>query len=101
MLVEEVTLENIRCFEKATLKFKDKKWITLLSQNGSGKSTILQAMVMLLAGPEGARQFPRPVGWLRNEDQPGKISIRIHKSDCDPGKYGKEKETQHSQQTLF
>jgi len=101
MLVEELTLENIRCFEKANLKFKDKKWITLLSQNGSGKSTILQALAMLLAGPEGARQFPRPVGWLRDEDQPGKISIRIHKSDCDPGKYGPEKETKVFGYTFF
>lgn len=101
MQVEELTLENIRCFEKANLKFKDKKWITLLSQNGSGKSTILQALAMLLVGPEGARQFPRPVGWLRDEDQPGKISIRIHKSDCDPGKFGPEKETKVFGYTFF
>jgi len=101
MLVEELTLENIRCFEKVNLKFKDKKWITLLSQNGSGKSTILQALAMLLAGPEGVRQFPRPVGWLRDENQPGKISIRIHKSDSDPGKYGSERETKNFGYTFF
>lgn len=92
MLVEEMTLENIRCFEKATIRFKDKKWVTLLSQNGSGKSTILQALALLLAGPEGSQKLsPRPVGWLRNEEQPGKISIRIHQSDCDPGKFGSVK----------
>lgn len=102
MLVEEVTLENVRCFEKATLKFKDKKWVTLLSQNGSGKSTILQALALLLAGPEGAQKLaPRPVGWLRDEKQTGKISIRIHQSDCDPGQYGLEKVSKTFGYTFF
>jgi len=102
MLVEEMMLENIRCFEKATIRFKDKKWVTLLSQNGSGKSTILQALALLLAGPEGSQKLsPRPVGWLRNDDQPGKISIRIHQSDCDPGKFGSEKVSKAFGYTFF
>jgi predicted ATPase len=101
MLVEELTLENVRCFEKATLKFTGRQWVTLLSQNGSGKSTILQAMALLLAGPEGAQQFPRPVGWLRNEEQPGKISIRIHQSERDPGQFGSERVTKTFGYTFF
>ena len=92
MFVEEMTLENIRCFEKISIKFYNHRWITLLSQNGSGKSTILQAFALLLAGPEGAQKLAsRPVGWLRDEEQPGKISIRVHQSECDPGKFGSEK----------
>jgi predicted ATPase len=95
MWVEELTLENIRCFEKATLKFFKKeesyRWITFLSENGGGKSTAIQALGLLLAGPEGAQQLLRPAGWLRKEDQVGKISIRIHQGDNDPGKYGEEK----------
>jgi len=43
MWVEELTLENIRCFEKATLKFSKKeqpyRWITFLGENGGRKST--------------------------------------------------------------
>ena len=94
MYVEEVSLENIRCFEKATLKFKNKKWITLLSQNGCGKSTLLQSLALLLAGPEGAQRLsPRPVGWLRDETQRGKLSIKIHQSENDPGAFGSEKVT--------
>ncbi|MCT6720062.1 AAA family ATPase, partial [Acidovorax sp. K2F] len=62
MWVEELTLENIKCFEKCTLKFSTKtqerpRWITLLSENGSGKTTILQALALLLAGPESASQL--------------------------------------------
>jgi len=48
MWVEELTLENIRCFKKATLKFSEKgqpyRWITFLGENGGGKTTALQAL---------------------------------------------------------
>lgn len=102
MFIEELTLENIRCFEKTTLRFKDKKWITLLSQNGCGKSTILQSLALLLAGPEGAQKLtPRPVGWLRDEDQPGKLSIKIHQADNDPGQFGSKQVTRSFGYTFF
>lgn len=102
MIIEELTLENIRCFEKTTLRFKGKKWITLLSQNGCGKSTILQSVALLLAGPEGAQKLaPRPVGWLRNEDQPGKLSIKIHQADSDPGQFGSKQVTRSFGYTFF
>lgn len=102
MIIEELTLENIRCFEKNTLRFKGKKWITLLSQNGCGKSTILQSLALLLAGPEGAQKLtPRPVGWLRDEDQPGKLSIKIHQADNDPGQFGSKTVTRSFGYTYF
>lgn len=102
MWVEELTLENIKCFEKLTLRCGDPakgdtparafKWITLLGENGVGKSTILQALGLLLAGPEGANQLlTRPLGWLRDESKAGKLSARIHKSENDPGEHGETK----------
>lgn len=96
MWVEELTLENIRCFDKSTLRFVKQgepyRWITFLGENGGGKSTTTQALGLLLAGPEGAQQLlTRPIGWLRDEEQPGKLSIRIHQGENDPGKYGEEK----------
>jgi hypothetical protein len=98
MLVDELKLENIRCFENVPISFKSmgeakpSKWITFLSENGGGKSTALQALALLLAGPEGAQKLcPRPVGWLRNEEKFGKISTRIHQGDYDPGQFGDKK----------
>lgn len=96
MWVEEITIENVRCFNSTTLRFVDKngprKWVTLLGENGGGKSTILQALALLLAGPEGAQKLlPRPIGWLKDESSPGKISARIHQSSNDPGTHGTEK----------
>ena len=97
MWVEELTLENIKCFDKVTLKFSDKanprpKWITLLSENGSGKTSILQSLALMLAGPESASQLlPRPLGWLKDEAKVGKISIRIHQDQSDSGNFGEQK----------
>jgi predicted ATPase len=60
-----------------------------LGENGVGKSTILQALGLLLAGPDGANQLlTKPLGWLRDEKNQGKISARIHKEENDPGVYG-------------
>ena len=78
MWVEELSIENIRCFKSATLRFASGDarypWVTFLSENGGGKTTALQALGLLLAGPEGAQKLvPRPVGWLRVEGTPGKI----------------------------
>jgi hypothetical protein len=97
MWVEELAIENIRCFESESIRFTEgldrpHRWITFLSENGGGKSTALQALGLLLAGPEGAQKLlPRPIGWLRKEKEPGKIATRIHKEENDPGAFGTEK----------
>ena len=97
MWVESLELENIRCFESASLRFVRKaedpyKWVTFLGENGCGKSTALLALGLLLAGPEGAQSLlPRPLGWLRDESKQGKISAQIHQDDDDPGQFGSEK----------
>jgi predicted ATPase len=96
MWIEELVLDNVKCFEQATFRFGTKtepnRWTTLLSENGGGKSTVLQAISLLLAGPESAqRLLSRPIGWLRDESKAGKISIRMHQGHNDPGSHGFEK----------
>ncbi len=92
MHVEELKIDNIRSFEDVTLKFtRDSSktphnWVTFLGENGGGKSTALQALGLLLAGPVGAGTLlPRPSGWVRDEDAPGKISVSIRQGRKDPG----------------
>lgn len=68
MWVEELSFENIKCFEDLRIRFSESeepyKWVTLLGENGVGKSTLLQALGLLLAGPEAANQLlTKPVGW--------------------------------------
>lgn len=96
MWIEELTLENIKGFEKIHLRFAGKKepvkWITLLGENGGGKSTVLQALGLLLAGPENINKLMFvPYGWVRQEGNAGKMTIRIHQGENDPGTFGGEK----------
>lgn len=96
MWVEKLTLENIKCFDNCEMVFGTAnsryKWVTLLGENGGGKSTALQALGLLLAGPEGATKLLNsPQGWLKDESRVGKISVKIHQDEQDPGKWGKGK----------
>jgi energy-coupling factor transporter ATP-binding protein EcfA2 len=94
MWVEKLTLENIKCFENCEIVLgtpkKCFKWITFLGENGGGKSTALQALALLLAGPESITHLlNRPNSWLQNETKIGKIGVKIHKGEHDSGKLGK------------
>jgi len=106
MWIEELTIENLKGFEKINLKFSEKKepvkWITLLGENGGGKSTVLQSLGLLLAGPENVNKLlPVPYGWVRKEGVPSKLSIRIHQGENDPGTYGEIKESKSFSYTYF
>jgi energy-coupling factor transporter ATP-binding protein EcfA2 len=91
MWVERLLIDNIRSFEHQELSFlrgrgEPYRWVTLLGENGGGKSTLLQALGLLLAGPEGAQTLlPRPSGWVRDEAKPGQLQVRIRAGDRDPG----------------
>jgi predicted ATPase len=91
MWVEEISLENIKCFEKQSLrlgtKTKPYPWITLLGENGTGKSTVLQAIALLLAGPDGAKHLMTPYAWLLDESKKGVIRIRLQQGEKDGGEY--------------
>jgi len=95
MWIEEITLDNIKCFDKQTIKLGSSgknmgpyPWVTFLGENGTGKSTVLQALALLMAGPEGSNQLLKPIGWLKKQDKPGKLSIKLHQTANDPNKYG-------------
>jgi len=105
MWVEEIVLDNIKCFQKQSVMFGSKKerypWISLLGENGTGKSTILQAIALMLAGPEGASQLLKPSGWLKDESKPGKLTVRIHQGENDPGSFSGEKKEKKAFQYTF
>jgi len=113
MWVESITLNNIKCFDQQKISFtrnpsarryraKPYKWITLLGENGVGKSTILQALALLLAGPEAAKELlPRPAGWVRDPKFPGKLTAVLHKEDIDTGTFGEDKQRQTFSHSYF
>ncbi len=105
MWVEEISLDNIKCFDKQTIRAgsdnKPYPWVTFLGENGTGKSTVLQAIALLMAGPEGAAQLLKPLGWLKEESKPGKMTLRLHQGKNDPGQYGGEKKERKIFQYTF
>jgi energy-coupling factor transporter ATP-binding protein EcfA2 len=113
MWVESITLRNIKCFQQQEIKFvhnpttpshkaKPYRWITLLGENGVGKSTILQSLALLLAGPEAAKELlPRPAGWIRDSSSLGKITIVLHQEVHDAGTFGEEKKRQTFSYSYF
>jgi AAA domain, putative AbiEii toxin, Type IV TA system/AAA domain len=106
MWVESITLSNIKCFHEEKISFthnpnaprykaKPYSWITLLGENGVGKTTILQSLALLLAGPEAAKELlPRPAGWVRDPTFTGKLTATLHQEDIDTGIFGENQPRQ-------
>jgi energy-coupling factor transporter ATP-binding protein EcfA2 len=113
MWVESIILNNIKCFQQQEIRFtrnpnvphhkaKPYHWITLLGENGVGKSTILQSLALLLAGPEAAKELlPRPAGWVRDPKDLGKLTACLHQEDIDTGIFGADRRRQTFSYSYF
>ncbi len=83
MYLNEFSIQRIKCFHDVTLKLPEKDgdhsgWNVILGGNGTGKSTLLQAMAIALTGPlVGQRLLFNPAGWTRKEQKWGEFSARI------------------------
>lgn len=88
MYLLEVHISNLRAIHDLTLDFRDKgptatpnnarRWTVLLGENGCGKSTILKAIGLLLAGSEAlADLIDEPARWVRNGAKQATISAKI------------------------
>lgn len=78
MYLRSATLRNIKCFEEIGLDFSSgrgvRRWTALLGQNGLGKSTLLQALAVPLAGTGAIRELlPVAEGWVRHGADFGEI----------------------------
>jgi predicted ATP-dependent endonuclease of OLD family len=76
MYLKRITLRNIKCFTDLTIDFTlgtgVRLWTALLGQNGLGKSTLLQAIGVTLAGPAAVRELlPVAEGWVRRGEPYG------------------------------
>ena len=72
MLLEHLVLDNVRALESCEISFvaedgSARGRTLLLGGNGSGRTTILQSIALLLAGPNAlAELIPHPDFWIRN-----------------------------------
>ena len=92
MYVEKLHLQNIKCFEETEFSFlkedeKPAKWVTILGENATGKTTSLQSLGLLLSGlTETKNLVSDPSSWIRNENRPGRLSFTYspNKNDFRP-----------------
>lgn len=83
MYLQQCTIRNIKCFDNITLDFRNpdggiRLWNVLIGENGTGKTTLLQAMAMALMGEKAASVLlPRPQGWVQSGAPAGEIAATI------------------------
>lgn len=71
MFLQKLVLENVRSIEQIEIPFTDpagatRKWTFLLGENGTGKSTVLRALALLLAGTDALPELiENPDSWIR------------------------------------
>src|SRR5437879_5252298 len=98
MYLKKIRLTNIKCFEDLEIDFsKDdsvRLWTTLFGKNGLGKSTLLQVMGTVLAGPSAVRELlPIAEGWVRKGASYGEIYAEILWTEGDATKQGQKRKS--------
>jgi energy-coupling factor transporter ATP-binding protein EcfA2 len=90
MFLRHLTLENIRSIESIDIDFTPpegsvdpvRRWTCILGENGIGKSTILRAIGLLMAGSDTLpKLIDDPTRWLRLKAKTGRISAQIATQD--------------------
>jgi predicted ATPase len=92
MYLKSFTIRHVKCFETLKLDFfqddTPHKWNVILGENGTGKSTLLQAIAVTLAGPEAVKLLlPRPESWVQTDKEQGALEATVlsGKQDGPPG----------------
>lgn len=98
MYLHSLTIKDVKCFHDLTLSFvgendEVRKWTVLLGENGLGKSTLLQSIAVVLAGPGAVRELlPVAEGWTRNGATHGLIRgvLQWHEGDAQRPRWPKK-----------
>jgi predicted ATPase len=83
MFLKRLVLENVRCFKSLDIDFElpggqNRKWTVLLGENGSGKSTVLRAIALMLAGSDALPEvLGEPQDWVREGAKHARIDLEI------------------------
>lgn len=109
MYLKQIHLKNITCFGEITLDFfqEDKpcKWIVLLGENGTGKSTLLQMIALSLLGRDFAQENVMSYEWkkfLGKSSPKGKVIATIFTTASDTKRNKQsDKEVQSMYQTAL
>ncbi len=82
MYLKKIEIRNIKCFSTLVIDFAEAEgtrlWTTIFGKNGLGKSTLLQAIGAILAGPSAVRELiPVAEGWVKRDQLYGEIIAEL------------------------
>ena len=86
MFLRRLTLKNIRSIEALELDFsfidEARAWTYLLGENGTGKSSVLRAIALIMAGSEAIYEIVRnPDDWIRLGSDEAQIAVEFSTQD--------------------
>jgi predicted ATP-binding protein involved in virulence len=87
MYLKSITLENFRSISKMEISFAageegNRRWTVLLGENGCGKSSVIRAIGLVLAGSESLPYLmTKPSSWIRNGAESCKITAVLETAD--------------------
>ena len=95
MFLAELTIENLRCIEKAELQFGPRTNL-VFGANGAGKTTILEAAYLLGRGRsfrtrlnerivQHGKPLGRAVGQVRNDTQTHRLGVEVRRGGAAKG----------------
>jgi energy-coupling factor transporter ATP-binding protein EcfA2 len=92
MFLKRIVLENIRGLPRLDLSFEGaeddvRRWTMTLGENGTGKSTLLRSIALVLAGSEALPELlVSPRHWVRKGERAGAIEADLVTAENKPRK---------------
>jgi predicted ATPase len=91
MFLQKLKLRNIRSLREVELDFASdvglaaRQWTFLLGENGTGKSSVLRALALAIAGSEAVNELVgNPDDWIRLGANEASIEVQFTTSDNQP-----------------
>ena len=88
MFLRRLELESVRSIEHLDLSFdgesETRQWTLVLGENGTGKSTILKAIALVLAGSDSLSELiGNTDDWIRRGTRSARIRVELETADGD------------------
>jgi len=82
LYISSLTIENIRCFSKASFDLDNSRFAMIFGENGQGKSTVLKSLALGLCPESRATALMGNLAgeFLRADEDEGRISIELKDS---------------------
>lgn len=89
MFLKSLELKNVRCFDHLFVDFdlaggNNRKWSVILGENGTGKSTLLRSLALILAGSDALSEIlGEPANWVKQGAEGATIKAKIETQNAE------------------